>query len=310
MKPPAPPPPAPALPVEQPRLPLDERIRLAEQRLISREQRLARAVSAWPGQIRSAVRPSRLMVPLLGLLVTAVTAGWLWKRWQARRPDARVLGRQAPASTVARGSEPSPVAWASVLALAMPLLPARMRLHIKPATASTWLALGVPLLQRLLVGQVQAPLAVAPTFDINRYVGTWYEVARLTTPLDGPCDSQPMLRYALLSDGQLEVLHRCRRRNGRWRNTQGLAHRAPGAAAARWRMSLWPRLLRRLPLAWADYWVLDVDEDYKTALVGTRDRRGLWLLSRRPHMPAQRLQVLLDRARRDGFDVERLRFNV
>ena len=59
-------------------------------------------------------------------------------------------------------------------------------------------------------------------------------------------------------------------------------------------------------MVWADYWVLDLTEDYGAALVGTPDRRYLWVLSRQAEMEAATYERLVATAARQGFDVVRL----
>ena len=100
------------------------------------------------------------------------------------------------------------------------------------------------------------------------------------------------------SDGSIAV----------WRITSSAV--VPGSGNSRLRVSLWPRALRVLPFAWADYWILHVDPDYGAALVGHPNRRFLWILSRRPVLPDARLHALIGMAAERGYPVERLKFNV
>ena len=71
-------------------------------------------------------------------------------------------------------------------------------------------------------------------------------------------------------------------------------------------MSFAPPWLRWLPWAWADYWILDVDPHYRCALVGTPDRRHLWMLSRAPSLSSAGMQRLLEQAQAQGYDISRL----
>ena len=188
------------------------------------------------------------------------------------------------------------------------MVPARWRSRISPATASTLVALGLPLLQRLVAPAPQPPLQTARFVDLGRYAGTWYEVARLPAPFETLCDGQPIAHYERRPDGLLDVMNHCPSGDGSARQAHGLARPVPGSHGARLQVSLWPAWLHWLPMAWADYWILDLDDDYESALVGSPDRRFLWLLSRQPQLPMGRLQTMVDMARDRGFDVERLRF--
>jgi apolipoprotein D and lipocalin family protein len=55
-----------------------------------------------------------------------------------------------------------------------------------------------------------------------------------------------------------------------------------------------------------NYWILHVDEDYQEAIVGTPNRKHLWLLARTPTIPEARYQELVAKADHLGFDTSRL----
>jgi apolipoprotein D and lipocalin family protein len=52
-----------------------------------------------------------------------------------------------------------------------------------------------------------------------------------------------------------------------------------------------------------NYLILDLDPEYRTSLVGTPDRRLLWILSRSPHLDDATYQRLVDRGRTLGYSV-------
>ena len=66
-------------------------------------------------------------------------------------------------------------------------------------------------------------------------------------------------------------------------------------------------MLSFLPFVWGDYWILGLADDYSWAVVGSPDRKYLWILARAPQLPGEPLR---DRpcaaARANGFDVARL----
>lgn len=55
-----------------------------------------------------------------------------------------------------------------------------------------------------------------------------------------------------------------------------------------------------------NYWILDLDQDYQTALVGTPDRRYLWILSRSPHLDDSTYRQVVAKAQQLGFPVSEL----
>jgi apolipoprotein D and lipocalin family protein len=144
--------------------------------------------------------------------------------------------------------------------------------------------------------------------NLLRYAGTWYEVARLPNRFQTECAGQPVATYTLRG-ARLEVLNRCPGRDGSERFGRGVARVVRGSAGARLKVSFAPPWLRALPFVWGDYWILHLESDYSAALVGTPQRDALWLLSRRRQLPEVVLQRLLQTARAQGFDVQRLFFS-
>ena len=67
-----------------------------------------------------------------------------------------------------------------------------------------------------------------------------------------------------------------------------------------------PAWLSFLPFVWGDYWVLDLDPDYRLVAVGEPSREYLWILSRTPTVDARAYSELLERLAARGFDVDRL----
>ena len=111
--------------------------------------------------------------------------------------------------------------------------------------------------------------------------------------------------YTLRGD-HLHVLNQCSHR-GKVRSVPGVARVVPDSGNAKLKVSFWPSWLRWLPLAWADHWVLYVDDGYRVAVVGHPDRRHLWLLSRQPRIDDAQLGDLIRVAAERGFAVDRLR---
>lgn len=142
--------------------------------------------------------------------------------------------------------------------------------------------------------------------DLERYQGTWYELARLPMFFQRNC-VQSEARYVLLADERIEVSNRCRTRDGQWQQARGEAvPQVAGKTDKLWvRFDNW--FSRLLPGgSRGQYWVLYLDDDYQTALVGHPNRDYLWLLARNPEVvPAQR-DKLLEVAREQGYDTSQL----
>jgi apolipoprotein D and lipocalin family protein len=142
--------------------------------------------------------------------------------------------------------------------------------------------------------------------DLQRYQGTWYELARLPMFFQRNC-AQSEAHYQLQDDGSLSVNNRCRTLEGEWQEAKGQAvPQEAGQTDKLWvRFDNWFSNL--LPgAAKGEYWVLYLDDDYQTALVGHPNRDYLWLLARTPHVAPAMRDKLLEVARGQDYDTDAL----
>ena len=142
------------------------------------------------------------------------------------------------------------------------------------------------------------------TVDLQRYAGTWHEVARFPTSFQDNSRLRCVdvtATYTLRPDGKVGVVNRCRNAldDGQEKVATGVAYSAaPGND--RLRVSFfWP--------FYGDYWVIGLDPDYRWAVVGAPERDYLWILSRDAAMAPADYTAAVAIARREGFDVSRLR---
>ena len=153
--------------------------------------------------------------------------------------------------------------------------------------------------------QAQPALAVVAPVDLQRYAGTWYEQARLPNWFQRNCTGQVAATYGLQADGLVSVLNRCARADGSVIDVSGVARTVPvpgQPGAGKLEVRFAPDWLAWVPLVWGDYWVIQLDGDYQVSLVGTPDRKYLWLLSRVPKLDEARIQAALAFAQSAGFD--------
>lgn len=151
------------------------------------------------------------------------------------------------------------------------------------------------------------PLQVVPSLDLERYSGTWYEVARLPNRFQDQCVSDVTATYAVVAPGRLSVVNRCRKADGTRDEAEGVGRLADAQGpTSRLKVRFAPGWLSWLPNVWGDYQVLALDADYTHALVGTPDRKYLWLLARTPDVAPATFDALMARATAQGFDVSRV----
>jgi len=149
-------------------------------------------------------------------------------------------------------------------------------------------------------------LATVPHLDLARYLGSWYEIARYPNRFERDCAGFTSATYSALPDGSIKVENRCRKADGGIDLATGKARLAGPAGSARLKVRFAPALLSFLPPVWGDYWVIDLDRDYKLAAVSEPGRDYLWILSRTPKVEKRMLDALLARLSGQGFDLRRL----
>lgn len=150
------------------------------------------------------------------------------------------------------------------------------------------------------------PLRTVGEVDYARYSGTWFEVARLPFKYQKDCASDVTANYAPRSDGRITVTNRCVRGDGSVIEAKGVARREKGKPASVLKVRFAPAFLSFIPAVWGDYQIIALGPQYEYAVVGTPDRKCLWILSRSPVMDPALYEQLKAQAQSQGFDVDAL----
>ncbi|MBE0576611.1 MAG: lipocalin family protein [Desulfuromonadales bacterium] len=156
----------------------------------------------------------------------------------------------------------------------------------------------------LLAGCTVTPNGITPleNFDIDRYLGTWYEIARLDHRFERGL-SQITATYSKRPDSGIDVLNRgLDNKTGKWKEAKGRAYFISGPDVARLKVTFfWP--------FYGGYNVIALDrEHYANALVCGPNRNYLWILARTRQLDESVLQQLTEKAERLGFDTSQLIF--
>jgi len=144
-------------------------------------------------------------------------------------------------------------------------------------------------------------LPVVQDLDISRYLGVWYEIARLPTSFEKGLVGVTAT-YTLRDDGNINVLNQ-----GYKNSLDGKLKKA--AAIAKIPDKNQPAKLKVYFFLFfgGDYYILDLDRDnYQYALVGVPSRKMLWILSRTPQMDEEIYRQLVQKAQSLGFNTEML----
>jgi apolipoprotein D and lipocalin family protein len=138
------------------------------------------------------------------------------------------------------------------------------------------------------------PLPTVRAVELDRYYGTWYEIARLPNWFQSMCVSDTRAVYR--PDGEnISVVNRCRTADEEIAQADGVARLVEGSQGAKLRVSFFRPF-------YGDYWILELDPDYRWVLVGEPGRRYAWILARETTLDEATLERLLARAAALGFD--------
>jgi apolipoprotein D and lipocalin family protein len=153
----------------------------------------------------------------------------------------------------------------------------------------------------LLAGCTGLPKGIEPVtgFDQDRYLGTWYEIARLDHSFERGL-SQVSAEYIPNDDGSIKVINRgYNAEKGEWKEAQGRAKFVGDSDVGHLKVSFFGPF-------YASYVVFELDEDYSTAYITGYNRNYLWLMSRTPEVSAEVLEAFRERAEAEGFELGEL----
>ena len=144
------------------------------------------------------------------------------------------------------------------------------------------------------------PVKTVETVDLTRYLGTWYEIASFPQSFQKGCHGTTAT-YAQLEDGDIDVTNRCRK--GSLDGKEDVAHGRARVVDPRSPAKLEVSFFRPF---WGDYWIVELDPEYRFAAVGNPGRDYLWILSRTPTLDEAVYAELTGRLAAQGFELERL----
>ncbi|ENV15698.1 MULTISPECIES: lipocalin family protein [Acinetobacter] len=142
--------------------------------------------------------------------------------------------------------------------------------------------------------------------DLKRYLGTWHEIARKPMYFQKKCDYNVTADYSLNENGSIKVDNRCYDKNGKLQQSIGEASVQNAPTNSKLKVSFLPKALRWLPVGRGDYWILKLDENYQVALIGTPNKKYLWLLSRSQQLDPATTEEYLNYAKSLGYDLSDL----
>ena len=154
----------------------------------------------------------------------------------------------------------------------------------------------------LSIGCTAVPEGITPVknFDVQRYAGRWYEIARFDHSFERGM-SNVTATYTLREDGGIDVLNRgFIEAEGVWDSAKGKAYFVSDESTGHLKVSFFGPF-------YASYVIVELDhDDYQYSLVTGPDRDFLWILARQPTLAPDTYEQLIGIAKRNGFNVENL----
>lgn len=149
-----------------------------------------------------------------------------------------------------------------------------------------------------------SPLPTAQNVDIARYIGNWYSISSLPQIFTKSCVAQTA-EYQIIGENKISVLNSCIKKNGSIKTIDGQAvviNTKTNAELVVTFNNFWTRLFR----VKGDYTIVKLSEGYDTVIIGSHDRKNLWIMSRTPAIDELTYKEYVAFAKANGFDTSKL----
>jgi apolipoprotein D and lipocalin family protein len=157
------------------------------------------------------------------------------------------------------------------------------------------------------------PLSPVASIDLQRYQGTWHQVALYPNRFQKSCASNTRAQYLPEPGGTVQVTNQCRTQEGKEMQVVGQARPAHATVFSNNQLTppqlqvrFAPAWLSWLPMVWSDYWVIQLAPDYRYAVVGEPAREFLWVLARETQLSATDWSSIEAKLKEQGYDPARL----
>ena len=142
------------------------------------------------------------------------------------------------------------------------------------------------------------PPSTVSQVDLKKYMGRWYEIASFPNSFQRGC--QCTTADYQLTDNKVKILNRCYKgKKYKPSSAHGIAWAVPGSNNSKFKVQFfWPFR--------GDYWILYLSPGYEQVIVGTPNRKYLWILARKRHISDSIYNNLKSIAEQKGFPVNQL----
>ena len=143
---------------------------------------------------------------------------------------------------------------------------------------------------------------VVDNVDLNRYMGTWFEVGHLPSFFQKLCE-RSIAEYSLTEMGTVNVLNTCVRNEKVLTTISGVTTVVDSSEPAKLIVDF--GFLRK-----GDYWIINLDNDYQRAVVSGSNKESLFILSRTIPLAEKTLMRILKKLDKQGFDTSKIIYDI
>lgn len=138
------------------------------------------------------------------------------------------------------------------------------------------------------------------SFDLERYLGKWYEIARYDHSFERDLVGT-VAEYSLRKDGKIQVLNSgyLKTLDGPYKESVGKAKPNKNGKPGQLRVSFFGPF-------YSDYNILELAPNYSYSVVGSASPKYLWILSRTPHISPELRTALIKKIQKRGYDTTKL----
>lgn len=165
--------------------------------------------------------------------------------------------------------------------------------------SGTLAAISGVLIAKKLAPTIPSKAQAVQHFDLSKYLGRWYEIARMDFYFEKNL-VKTSAHYGLNQDGSVSVLNKgWNYKKKKWVSAHGKAKFINDEGEAKLKVSFFGPF-------YSGYNVIDIDPDYKFALVAGKNLKYLWILSRHKELPENIKLQFLNKAEEVGYDISKL----
>ncbi len=143
---------------------------------------------------------------------------------------------------------------------------------------------------------------------IQKYMGRWYEISKIPNFFQDHCKKNVTATYTINDEGDIIVLNECINFDDEIDDSEGIARVADKKTNSKLEVCFVS--LFGWNIIWGDYWIIELDDDYKFVAIATPSRKYGWILSRTKTMKEEDLKKCYQAFERNGFDISEFELTI